>query len=110
MCRCIFDIFVGRKVISTSYSSAILKVPPHHFLNMLGLNSVLPLAQTSVHLRQGPVPLEAPTLRPRAKCFTGRAGPGGLKYMTIHHAIPGLSSGSRQPALPPGNFRLELTV
>ena len=26
-CRCIFDVFVGRKVISTSYSSAILKVP-----------------------------------------------------------------------------------
>ena len=25
-CRCIFDVFVGRKVISTSYSSAILKV------------------------------------------------------------------------------------
>ena len=26
-CRCIFDVSVGRKVISTSYSSAILKVP-----------------------------------------------------------------------------------
>ena len=26
-CRCIFDVFVGRKEISTSYSSAILKVP-----------------------------------------------------------------------------------
>ena len=25
-CRCIFDVFVGRKVISMSYSSAILKV------------------------------------------------------------------------------------
>ena len=28
-CRCISDVFVGRKVISTSYSSAILKVSPH---------------------------------------------------------------------------------
>ena len=27
-CRCISDVFVGRKVISTSYSSAILKVCP----------------------------------------------------------------------------------
>ena len=27
-CQCIFDAFVGRKVISTSYSSTILKVPP----------------------------------------------------------------------------------
>ena len=26
-CRCSFDVFVGRKVISTSYSSAILKAP-----------------------------------------------------------------------------------
>ena len=26
-CRCIFDVFVGRKVISMSYSSTILKVP-----------------------------------------------------------------------------------
>ena len=26
MCRCISDLFVGKKVISTSYSSAILKV------------------------------------------------------------------------------------
>ena len=30
-CRCIFDVFVGRKVISTSYSSTILKVPPISF-------------------------------------------------------------------------------
>ena len=28
ICRCISDVFVGRKVISTSYSSAILKVSP----------------------------------------------------------------------------------
>ena len=28
-CRCISDVFVGRKVISTSYSSAILKVSPY---------------------------------------------------------------------------------
>ena len=27
-CRCISYVFVGRKVISTSYSSAILKLPP----------------------------------------------------------------------------------
>ena len=27
-CRCIFDVFVGRKLISLSYSSTILKVPP----------------------------------------------------------------------------------
>ena len=27
-CRCILDVFVGRKVISMSYSSAILKVYP----------------------------------------------------------------------------------
>ena len=26
-CRCIFDVFVGRKVISMSYSSTILKFP-----------------------------------------------------------------------------------
>ena len=32
-CRCISDVFVGRKVISTSYSSAILKLlPPLIFL------------------------------------------------------------------------------
>ena len=29
-CRCTFDVFVGRKVISTSYSSAILKVLSLH--------------------------------------------------------------------------------
>ena len=31
-CRCTFDVPVGRKVISTSYSSAILKVPCMPFL------------------------------------------------------------------------------
>ena len=35
-CRCIFDVFVGRKVISTSCSSAILKVLHPSFL----LNSI----------------------------------------------------------------------
>ena len=33
-CRCNFDVFVGRKVISTFYSSAILKVPPPFFLKL----------------------------------------------------------------------------
>ena len=31
-CRCICDVFVGRKLISTSYSSAILKVSPKTIL------------------------------------------------------------------------------
>ena len=35
MCRCISDVFVGRKVISTSYSSAILKLLPDSFCFML---------------------------------------------------------------------------
>ena len=30
--RCISDVFVGRKVISMSYSSAILKLPPMDYL------------------------------------------------------------------------------
>ena len=35
-CRCISDISVGRKVISTSYSSAILpRPPPHNFLEAI---------------------------------------------------------------------------
>ena len=37
-CRCISDVFVGRKVISTSYSSTILKV-----LNMGILHKLFPL-------------------------------------------------------------------
>ena len=34
-CRCISDVFVGRKLISTSYSSAILKLPSRNKLFLL---------------------------------------------------------------------------
>ena len=73
---------------------------------MSGLNSVLPFALTSVHLRQGTVPLETPTHRLRAKSSTDRAGLGALRHVTIHHTIFERVVCSRQPALPTGNFRL----
>ena len=39
ICRCIFDVFVGRKVISTSYSSTILKdLPKQSFFKKLKIN------------------------------------------------------------------------
>ena len=40
-CRCISDVFVGRKAISTSQSSTILKVSPTFFLILTLLTSVL---------------------------------------------------------------------
>ena len=46
-CSCISDVFVGRKVISTSYSSAILKVSCHS-------PTVCPLVVTAVHRSHKP--------------------------------------------------------
>ena len=47
-CRCISDVFVGRKVISMSYSPAILKVSPLHYF--LLQNSFLLYGSTTLYL------------------------------------------------------------
>ena len=88
-CRCISDGFLGRKVISTSYSSAILKVPP--FLVLRLKPSVLHTAHKACPGVSCPFP---------APLTAGRGRP--CPFLALSAAPATLPAGCGAPASPLG--------